>query len=264
MRPAAQLPGEPLSRFAPCLLPDACAPTRSCSIPVKHGPPQTLLCALSAHQPQLICDVVEGSTVREDAASTSVSINTQILHPQLLVNYGVVEDNNPYDKLQLTATIPNSDPLFQAKRAALQPAGLATQQSFALTAAQVPRLFRPPHLILAVPQPREQSSRHSHTWAACHARGASHRSVSQSVLARRIRAAVPTASGFGPESKHHVCSLTESEGSLRRGRGPQSARSVSGKPCAAGLERPGFSADSVWSQRGCLPSSLASNLWPDL
>lgn len=112
--------------------------------------------------------------------------------PQLLVNYGIVEDNNPHDKLQLTATIPNSDPLFQvhctppvlqnctstacnfalsqrscedvhgitsifanvcffcsvnadanlplgpqAKRAALQPAGLATQQAFAITASQV-------------------------------------------------------------------------------------------------------------------------------
>ena len=32
---------------------------------------------------------------------------------QLLVNYGIVEDDNPYDKLQLTATIPHSDPLFQ-------------------------------------------------------------------------------------------------------------------------------------------------------
>jgi hypothetical protein len=29
------------------------------------------------------------------------------------VNYGIVEDDNPYDKLQLTATIPHSDPLFQ-------------------------------------------------------------------------------------------------------------------------------------------------------
>lgn len=58
---------------------------------------------------------------------------------QLLVNYGVVEDNNPYDKLMMTATIPNSDPLFKEKRAALQPAmaGLATQQSFDLKATGV-------------------------------------------------------------------------------------------------------------------------------
>lgn len=32
---------------------------------------------------------------------------------QLLVNYGIVEEDNPNDKLQLTATIPHSDPLFQ-------------------------------------------------------------------------------------------------------------------------------------------------------
>ena len=34
---------------------------------------------------------------------------------QLLVNYGVVEENNPYDKLQLTATIPNTDPNFKVR-----------------------------------------------------------------------------------------------------------------------------------------------------
>ena len=45
---------------------------------------------------------------------------------------GLVAEENPYDKLQLTATIPSSDPLFQQKRALLQPAGLATQQTFDL------------------------------------------------------------------------------------------------------------------------------------
>ena len=40
--------------------------------------------------------------------------------------------NNPYDKLQVTITLPTSDPLFRAKRAALQPHFLATQQTFDL------------------------------------------------------------------------------------------------------------------------------------
>lgn len=54
---------------------------------------------------------------------------------KLLVNYGIVEDDNPHDRLTMTATIPNSDPLFKVKRAALQPAmaKLATRQLFNLT-----------------------------------------------------------------------------------------------------------------------------------
>lgn len=43
---------------------------------------------------------------------------------------GIVAEENPYDKLQLTATIGSSDPLFQQKRALLQRHNLATQQSF--------------------------------------------------------------------------------------------------------------------------------------
>ena len=49
----------------------------------------------------------------------------------------MVAEENPYDKLQLTATIPSSDLLFQQKRAQLQPAGLATQQTFDLQAGKV-------------------------------------------------------------------------------------------------------------------------------
>lgn len=56
---------------------------------------------------------------------------------------GVVAEENPYDKLQLTATIPSSDPLFQQKRALLQPAGLATQQTFDLQAGKVRPGARP-------------------------------------------------------------------------------------------------------------------------
>lgn len=45
---------------------------------------------------------------------------------------GIVAEENPYDKLQLTATIGTNDPLFQQKRALLQRHNLATQQSFDL------------------------------------------------------------------------------------------------------------------------------------
>jgi len=79
---------------------------------------------------------------------------------RLLVNYGVVEDNNPYDKLMMTATIPNSDPLFKEKRAALQPAmaGLATQQSFDLKATGGLPAKLVPYLRMAHATTREQVS----------------------------------------------------------------------------------------------------------
>jgi hypothetical protein len=48
-----------------------------------------------------------------------------------------VDEANPYDKLSLVATIPNSDPLFQLKRTVLAQHGLATQQEFALQRGQV-------------------------------------------------------------------------------------------------------------------------------
>lgn len=53
---------------------------------------------------------------------------------RLLINYGIVEEGeNPFDKLQVTITIPSQDPLFRAKRLALQPHSLSTQQVFDLS-----------------------------------------------------------------------------------------------------------------------------------
>ncbi|CAL5228874.1 g12088 [Coccomyxa viridis] len=51
---------------------------------------------------------------------------------RLLLNYGIVTDDNPYDRLALTVTLPHADSLFQAKRAVLQQHKLATQQTFQL------------------------------------------------------------------------------------------------------------------------------------
>jgi histone-lysine N-methyltransferase SETD3 len=42
---------------------------------------------------------------------------------KLLMNYGIVDENNPYDKILITATVPTSGPLFQAKRRMLDTAG---------------------------------------------------------------------------------------------------------------------------------------------
>ena len=50
----------------------------------------------------------------------------------LLLNYGIVDEDNPYDKLSMTVTIPHQDPLFQQKRTILQSHGLATMQKFEL------------------------------------------------------------------------------------------------------------------------------------
>lgn len=51
---------------------------------------------------------------------------------RLLLNYGIVDEQNPNDKMTITATIPNSDPLFAQKRQLLQHHDMASQQSFQL------------------------------------------------------------------------------------------------------------------------------------
>lgn len=53
---------------------------------------------------------------------------------RLLINYGVVDDNNPYDKLPLGVTIPSDDPLYRLKMQKLADNGnLSTQQTFQLS-----------------------------------------------------------------------------------------------------------------------------------
>lgn len=39
---------------------------------------------------------------------------------RLLINYGIVDESNPYDKLQLTVTLPSNDPHYKLKRGILQ------------------------------------------------------------------------------------------------------------------------------------------------
>lgn len=41
---------------------------------------------------------------------------------RLLLNYGIVDEGNPYDKLTVTATLPSSMPHFQTKRRLLESA----------------------------------------------------------------------------------------------------------------------------------------------
>ncbi|EFN55628.1 hypothetical protein CHLNCDRAFT_57818 [Chlorella variabilis] len=54
---------------------------------------------------------------------------------RLLINYGIVDESNPYDKLPLSITIPSDDPLYRLKRDRLAERGLSTQQTFQLQAA---------------------------------------------------------------------------------------------------------------------------------
>jgi hypothetical protein len=42
---------------------------------------------------------------------------------RLLLNYGIVDESNPYDKLPLTVTLPANDPLYKVKRGILQVSG---------------------------------------------------------------------------------------------------------------------------------------------
>lgn len=78
---------------------------------------------------------------------------------RLLINYGLVDEANPYDKLPLTVTLPSSDPLYRPKRsrlAATEPE-LSTQQTF-----QLPRTEAPlppdllPHLRVAFAETEEE------------------------------------------------------------------------------------------------------------
>ena len=55
---------------------------------------------------------------------------------KLLINYGVVDANNPYDKMAITITIPNDDPLFRLKRGIVSDQGLSTSQTFQLSATK--------------------------------------------------------------------------------------------------------------------------------
>ncbi|KAL4522696.1 hypothetical protein Ndes2437A_g07455 [Nannochloris sp. 'desiccata'] len=52
---------------------------------------------------------------------------------RLLLNYGIVDDNNPYDKLPLGVVIPSDDPLYREKRNKLAENELSTQQTFQMT-----------------------------------------------------------------------------------------------------------------------------------
>ncbi|KAI8466475.1 MAG: hypothetical protein J3K34DRAFT_433512 [Monoraphidium minutum] len=63
---------------------------------------------------------------------------------RLLINYGIVDESNPFDKLQLTVTLPSSDPLFKAKRDILDRAGLSTMQTFDMKRSEpLPPLLLP-------------------------------------------------------------------------------------------------------------------------
>ena len=56
---------------------------------------------------------------------------------RLLLNYGIVDEQNPNDKMTVTATIPSSDPLFPQKRYLLQQHNMSSQQDFQLQRNQV-------------------------------------------------------------------------------------------------------------------------------
>ncbi|KAJ9519157.1 hypothetical protein QJQ45_007716 [Haematococcus lacustris] len=51
---------------------------------------------------------------------------------RLLLNYGLVDENNPYDKLQVSVILASTDPLYQLKRSRLQAVNLSTSQPFDL------------------------------------------------------------------------------------------------------------------------------------
>eukprot|EP00879_Flechtneria_rotunda_P026362 GHRR01028105.1.p1 GENE.GHRR01028105.1~~GHRR01028105.1.p1 ORF type:complete len:274 (+),score=85.18 GHRR01028105.1:1140-1961(+) len=75
---------------------------------------------------------------------------------RLLINYGIVDESNPYDKLQLTVTLPADDPLYKVKRGILQDENLSTMQTFDLTRPQPLPPMLLPYLRLAYVTTHEQ------------------------------------------------------------------------------------------------------------
>lgn len=51
---------------------------------------------------------------------------------RLLINYGIVDETNPYDKMQMTVTLSDTDPLYRQKRSILAANNLASMQTFDL------------------------------------------------------------------------------------------------------------------------------------
>lgn len=51
---------------------------------------------------------------------------------RMLLNYGVVDEDNPYDRLQVEAALNTEDPLYQSKRAIVQRNDRLSKQSFQL------------------------------------------------------------------------------------------------------------------------------------
>uniref|UniRef100_A0A383VYM3 Rubisco LSMT substrate-binding domain-containing protein n=1 Tax=Tetradesmus obliquus TaxID=3088 RepID=A0A383VYM3_TETOB len=75
---------------------------------------------------------------------------------RLLLNYGIVDESNPYDKLPLVVTLPANDPLYKVKRGILQEENLSTLQTFDMKRGQpLPPLLLP-YLRLAFATTHEQ------------------------------------------------------------------------------------------------------------
>eukprot|EP00878_Enallax_costatus_P010172 GHUV01010618.1.p1 GENE.GHUV01010618.1~~GHUV01010618.1.p1 ORF type:complete len:451 (+),score=91.21 GHUV01010618.1:1244-2596(+) len=75
---------------------------------------------------------------------------------RLLLNYGIVDESNPYDRLQLTVTLPSEDPLYKVKRGILQDENLSTLQTFDMTRTQALPPLLLPYLRLAFATSHEQ------------------------------------------------------------------------------------------------------------
>ena len=78
---------------------------------------------------------------------------------RLLLNYGVVDDNNPYDKMAVSITIPNNnDDLFRLKRSIVssESLNLSTSQTFQLSASKPIPEFMLPYLRLAFATTKEE------------------------------------------------------------------------------------------------------------
>ncbi|RMZ54851.1 hypothetical protein APUTEX25_000368 [Auxenochlorella protothecoides] len=145
----------PTEQFTPEVFRQAFAAVQSCVVHLQGVPLSQRFALVPLGPPLLTYSSTASAMLRYDPTSREVQLAADRAYrpgepvlawcgPQpnsrLLLNYGIVDEANPYDRLPLEAIIPASDPLYSLKRGRLaeQGGGLATQQLFQLSRGATP------------------------------------------------------------------------------------------------------------------------------
>eukprot|EP01023_Acetabularia_acetabulum_P033430 TRINITY_DN3128_c0_g2_i1.p1 TRINITY_DN3128_c0_g2~~TRINITY_DN3128_c0_g2_i1.p1 ORF type:complete len:518 (+),score=63.81 TRINITY_DN3128_c0_g2_i1:148-1554(+) len=131
---------------------------------------------------------------------------------RLFVNYGIVDENNPYDKLAITITIPNTDPLFQMKRSKLQHVDLSSQQQFQLQRdSDLPPMLIP-YMRLACASTAEDSEKVQFLESA----GPVNSALESSVLRQLIVCLQSRLDGYPTSQEEDLATIQNPDANLRQ------------------------------------------------